>query len=421
MRWNASGVAGCVVAVLLVASSCTTSGDGYTLESHADCGAAATVGGAREAAPTRSAAGVDLAEGDFAVTSVYDVADAVPGNGRRDYQEIYTAWQAKGDEYVALDVSASTPECELVATHVRHGDDPLTDLEGAVGLFTPSGFEHRADVASPDGPSQSHAYALRGADVAWLETTSTNLDWEDWRLMVDTGGESPELLARSEEYFGTDEAPAIIGWYTALSASSEQIAWNTSVPGTETPVLLVHDGSRIRQIDDVFFHTAGDDAIYYLREHRDGMTSIHRIADSGAEEAVLDVVPPDGRGVAKIAVDGDTLAFTLSSTDDDEEMSNLDGQIYVVDMRTREAVLIQAAGDGGGSSYLDTNGKVVAFGEGSGNGDPGQYLFFLDSRSLVQLGKAEGLSGVGLADDIVSWDVIGRGDKVGVRVARLRE
>ncbi len=379
----------------------------------ADCHNAAVTGTARST-ELRSDADADLATGEIRVSGVVNVADAVDAIPGEDYGLVYEASQTGVEDYIAFDPASVAADCEMISKRVRLGEDPMKEFAETVGTFDERGFHEIADTATDGAPWQMFSSTWQSDDVRWIETSSTNLDWSDWRVMADG-----EELANSEAFFNTEEPPPVVEEDSRLSASTGQLAWNTARPGTGEPVVLVLDGSGVRELaSDVWVHAASDDAVYYVRGAAARRASILRVPDGSVqEESVLDLKVPKGRQISRLAVHGDTLAFLVSSLQRANGESAHNGQVYVVNLSTMETVVVQTAGDGQG--YLDTNGEVVVFGEGSGMGDPGQYMFMVKSSALVRLGEAEGLSGVGVAGDVVAWDFIDEDDNVGIRVARL--
>lgn len=394
------------------------------------CGVSAPELGDRQATPQRSATDVGVRVDGVSILGILDVKDARDAESGDEYLVAFDESEdAFSDDYVAPDVESVDENCRLTATHVRSGDNPVVDFEQTVGVLDREGFSAIADTAQEGGPWQSLGEGWSGDDFLWLETSSTNLDWEDWRLMRSKGGVAdPEISSSSLDYFATETPPAVSGGYTTISVNDLQVAWNTSDPVTGQPLVLVQDDGAISEHGDgAWLHSADDEAIFYVQgsgDHRaegGGEFTIIRIPGNGAdEEEVLGVtLPPDRETISQLAVYGDTLAFTVPARLEADGFSKSDAQIYVVDLAAGTAIVIQTAGDGADTASLDVSDGFVAFGNGSSNGDSGQYVLALDAMVLLRLGDAEGRSYIGADGDVVAWTTELPSDRLGVRVAKF--
>ncbi len=244
------------------------------------------------------------------------------------------------------------------------------------------------------------------ATAAWLETRSTDLFDVDWKVFGWSHGKV-RLLADSDTFAkGHPLAPAAGGdhliasdgksvWWSFRKAGSElPIATNIAtadLAGTSAPRVVVK-GADLPTVDprgglvyvrDPYTapHSVGYD-IHLLRGTRDEIVYHGPLGDVGF--------------ISELCVGPDVVAWAVPVESDDG------GTIMVLDRTTHHVKVIRRR-DSSRGAELACGDDFVAWGNGSGNGDAGQYLYSPKTGALVRLGESFGISGVIAAGRYVAW------------------
>ncbi|KON75600.1 hypothetical protein M768_00050 [Cellulosimicrobium cellulans F16] len=362
---------------------------------------------------------VQFTDPQIEVSSPASVSDASPAATERVKLLQELEWSVEDDPYHSAEPATIGPDCSLIGTSHESTGSNFADFSMSVGSLDVDGFSRISEPQGEGGPWQPLSIVRQGDSVAWIETTSTNLEWFDWRVLRGSLEErSAHEITNSIDFFGSDDPPKIVDFDPRLSVSAEQVVWNTSRPGSRTPLLVGISGSveSPREIvEGVSVHAASEDAIYYVMPGSSSSTVLRLPDGASTPEKVLEVT--DDRKILALAVDDDRIAFTVASTTDDEGTPQHNAQIYVVDLASKSARLVQTASDGLGNLAMADG--ALAFGAGSGNGDAGQYLAFFESGELVRLGDSPGYSHVGATGDLIAWSRITDSGS-GIVIGRLR-
>lgn len=374
----------------------------------------------REPTPPRETPDTDLVSGNFTIASVIHTANAHRAVAGVDYVVQYEEYHESQWKFTSLDVSSLSEDCRLVGAQVDYTAGSLAEYRETLGIFDGSSFATISTLGDDaGGPRQSISHGWQGQQLVWLETSSMNLDWTDWSIRRTTAQSDIESLGDSQDYFDTDTPPPIVGGYSQISVGTSSVTWNTADPATREPVLLSSSGDGIREIArGVWLHASSGEAIYYVDPMSETRATVVEVLPSGTSTTRLSLKIPPGRRITSLAVDGEKLAFVLSASIRDN-VSARDAQVYVVDMKTMEATVIVTEGQLAGGRNLDVSGDTVAFGEGSGMGDPGEFLFFAGEGALYRMASAPGLGGVSVEGQVAAWNVIDDTDTPGVVVAKL--
>ena len=87
-------------------------------------------------------------------------------------------------------------------------------------------------------------------------------------------------------------------------------------------------------------------------------------------------------------------------------MAGTDGTLFVWNPQTNTAT--EVALEGAGTGMIVVSGpRRVAWGNGGGNGDAGEYVLDLASGKLWRVGEAAGLSVIYASGDYIAWSKLG--------------
>jgi hypothetical protein len=280
------------------------------------------------------------------------------------------------------------------------------------------------------GPSQIVGAAQCSAQPVWVETHSVDLDHQDWRVWtVPTGGGGPRLLGSSSAltpgrvplspalYVSNPVAGGGVAyWPVTVPAASKGAAtgsWQTAIAGRQL------DGSgRLRVVarDAIFPQALPDGRLLYVRPHGLGHSTVPagtveiRQVEQGVDTLVASTRVKAGSKLVGFAADTDLLAVKVADTPGRDATSS--GQLRVwsapgltsrrLPWQLPEPLTIQLAGDGVG---VEASSGFLAWGNGSGNGDGGEYVLDVGRRALSRLAVNEGASEVHICHRRVAWSI----------------
>lgn len=244
------------------------------------------------------------------------------------------------------------------------------------------------------------------ATAAWLETRSTDLFDVDWKVFGWSHGQV-RLLADSDTFAKGHPLPPAAGGDHLMASDGKSVWWSFRKAGSELPIAtniatadlagtsaprVVVKGADLPTVDprgglvyvrDPYTapHSVGYD-IHLLRGTRDEIVYHGPVGDVGF--------------ISELCVGPDVVAWAIPVESDDG------GTIKMLNRSTRDVQTIRLR-DSARGTELVCGDDFVAWGNGSGNGDAGQYLWSLKSASPVKLGEAFGVSRVKAAGHYVAW------------------
>ncbi|WP_203823837.1 hypothetical protein [Actinoplanes palleronii] len=371
--------------------------------------------GSGAAAPTALVVQPDGAT--FRVTSVLSVAQAVTTGAGRRYQETSRVPGLLGKSPVsklALTSAGDTVIATAPPDLTTGGEVKIK--QNTVSLLGPGG---RRDLSLPPvrgaAPRQAIYAAARGDAVAWLETPSTDLYGGDWSVFAATGG-TTRLLGTSSGVAPGGHVPAPPG--SAAPVLGDEFAyWPTAVPaGRKDQFGLAIAGRRLDGtgpmrivVRDAGRPAADGKNLYYVRTtmfapaFAENRYEIRLVDATGADRVAAAGRLRKGEEVSALAADAGTVSWIVTSADEEDEQARM----YAWDAAANTAVQVNLA-DRGLSTEISASGRVLAWGNGSGNGDGGMYLLDLGAEpALFRLGEAQGLSYAFVAGDHLAWSVMG--------------
>jgi hypothetical protein len=267
-------------------------------------------------------------------------------------------------------------------------------------------------------PRQAHAVAAHGESIVWLETKSTDIYYQDWRVYSGTIGKSkPILLADSFSLLKTDQIPYPPG-VTTLSSDAVNAWWVMVYPTKKAPrgwaarIMVrdvgAHNPLKIA-VDGAMLPAAIAQGLIYVRQKMvdPSMTSNHyeiRLLKGGVDTLISSGPLIKDEAVLSICASNNVLAWAVHSPSPTREKPGVitGSQLHVMTLATKVQRLVNLEDDAWGLS-LGCGTNFVAWGNGSGNGDPGQYVLNVASGKIFKLGSLRGISMVHVAGHILAW------------------
>ena len=267
-------------------------------------------------------------------------------------------------------------------------------------------------------PRQAYAASSKGQSIVWLETKNTDLYYQDWRLYSGTIGKPRALLlADSFSLLKTDQIPYPPGVAT-LSTDGVNAWWVMVYPTKKAPRgwsarIMVRDVGAHHPlkiaVDGAMLPVAIAQGLIYVRQKMvdPSMTSNHyeiRLLKNGFDTLLSSGPLIKDETVLSICASNTVLAWAVHapSTTLRNAAVVTGSQLHVMTLATKVQRLVNLDDDGWGLS-LGCGTNFVAWGNGSGNGDPGQYVLNVPSGKILKLGSMRGISMVQVAGDILAW------------------
>lgn len=267
-------------------------------------------------------------------------------------------------------------------------------------------------------PRQAIQVAAHGQFIVWLETKSTDLFYLDWKMYAARVGQrQPTLLADSFALLKSDEIPYPPGVKTTTTDGVH--AWWTMVyPTKKAPRgwgarIMVRDvgavGSLKVAVDRAKLPVAIARGLVYVRSKDvdPSMTSNHyeiRLLKNDVDSLISSGPLTGDQAVSSICASDTLLAWAVHSSSGSPQNPNdvMGGKLHVMTLATKVQRIIRLEDPAWGLS-MGCGTSFVAWGNGSGNGDPGQYVLDVPSGKIWKLGTLRGISMVHVAGDKLAW------------------
>lgn len=333
-----------------------------------------------------------------------DTARALRAADETDVQTIVGASTSTADTRFVLAIS-STGQA-LVSVNPPPTGGALIG-QARLELVTNGKARRLPTTARGDRPRQAFEGAVPAASSAvWTETRSTDLFDVDWSVFGWSNG-TVRTLATSDAFVKGHPLPPAAGGEHLLAATDTEVWWAYTTPGTNR-----------RRTDIATVDTAGKQpprtvvrggelptahaqlGLVYVRDPQstlDGSSyEIHALKD-GRDRTLGEGKLSQGEFVSAMCAGAEVLAWAVAAEQDD-----LGGKLVVMDWRNATTRTVQLH-DSARSTSLGCGDDFVAWGNGSGGGDPSQYLLAAGADSLVKLGESPGVSIVRAAGRYVAW------------------
>jgi hypothetical protein len=351
----------------------------------------------------------------------------------RDYTTLYTV-DPHGDSGARVGVRAIRDDGSAVITNSPPPAPGALIAQSQVGIQTP---QSRTWLPPQTGsrPRQDIAAAAHGQSFVWVETKSTDLYFQDWKVFAaGVGKRQPILLGDSFALTETDEVPPAPGvtlittdgahawWTMTYRTKSQPMGWGVrimvrDIAGRE-PLTTAVDRAKLPAA------TSGGVAYVRSRDVDPAMPATRyeiRLRRGGADTLVTSGSLAKTAQVPTMCASDTILAWAVTPPEALAEAPpahSTGGRLHVMNLATKAKHSIELDDDAG-SLRLSCGESFVAWGNGSGNGDPGQYVVDVPSGKLWKLGTSPGVSMVHVAGTMLGWTLAPKGQKAAqIRVTK---
>jgi hypothetical protein len=367
--------------------------------------------GATSTSSHPTASGVPTSSGPLTTRAAQS---AVEG---RDYTTLYTV-DPHGKSGARVGVRAIRDDGSAVIVNDPPGASDDRIAQSQVGIQT---LQSRTLLPPQTGsqPRQAIAADAQGQSFVWLETKSTDLFYLDWKVFAARVGQrQPTLLGDSFALVKTDEVPpppgvevittdGVHAWWTmTYRTGKKDPAWGArimvrDIAGHE-PLTTAVDQAKLPVA------TAGGIAYVRSKDVDPGVPANRydiRLRAAGADTLVTSGALVKDEQVSTMCASDRLLAWAVRSPEVPPEAPPSDaplGRLHVLNLATKSQQTIQLDDDAW-SLDLSCGDTFVAWGNGSGSGDPGQYVVDVPSGKLWKLGESPGISAVRAAGPMLGW------------------
>lgn len=290
--------------------------------------------------------------------------------------------------------------------------------KGSIGLLRDGHYRAFAqagrDPAGPFRGQQRQITDLAAGEgyVVWVETPSTDMDGNEWTIRAwhQSTGRITEVahsryLRKGHRYAGYAGSivPVVLGG---------QAYWPSPVPTSDHPgddnpkdwsfrVLSapLSGGGPTRTIaTDAAFAAVVDGSLFYATHESRGKRHIAYLIHRRERGVGPDTVVARGAiagmsDLTNVAGGNHLLAWTTSAPDVQQGWmpgESTPGRVYLMDLRTSRVTELVTADEAGANYSFAFGPDRLLWGNGSGNGDAGQYLFQPSRNALYRLGTTQG-------------------------------
>ena len=343
-------------------------------------------------------------------TTVLNVADAVPIPA--DSYELLFDYAEWPDEETIGGLNAVTASGDFLGTTspmpATGGPDGIVMYPETLIVVDSSGSVTALSMPQSDVAYQATVATSGGGTYVWRETTSTNLFWEDYRILAVKSGETA-LTVVADSADTTPEGtvlPMLPDVERSLATDGENVYWTAATPvdaegGFYSTVLNAHaaDGSGPTRVlaENVVFPVMMGDKLLAVR---------YPGFDPDATEGLFEVVEVDTHS-------GGVTPFVSFEVSDTAVLVDLCATPEYLALAVSKRIQIRYASDidtiatyvrvHGNGTRLGCGDSFLAWGNGSGSGDAGEYLLDLENNDIYKLGSLEGGSNVMAAGDYFAW------------------
>ncbi|OIQ82937.1 hypothetical protein GALL_352680 [mine drainage metagenome] len=259
--------------------------------------------------------------------------------------------------------------------------------------------------------------AIHGQSVVWVEATQAMRPSTDLKVFaVHVGQPHPNLLSDAQDLAKSDVIPVSLGgkfittdgvhaWWLRTYPMKGPRGWGARIMvrdlAAHEPIATAVDGAKNP--------AATAEGLLYVRSNDvDSKMSANRY-EIRLRQAKADTLITSGQlfmreQVSTMCASDTLLAWAVRSPNPpaSNPEDQMGGQLHVMVLATKVQKIIQLDDPAWGLD-LSCGNTFVAWGNGSGNGDPGQYVFDVSSNKIWKLGEHPGLSAVLATGSMLAW------------------
>ncbi len=343
---------------------------------------------------------------------------AKPAVAGRDYTTMYTMVSpGNGKSAASVVIRALRPDGSAVISYNPpgvHGDQPGQGQVGIQNGKSRTWFP----IQTGSKPRQIFEAVAHGKSVVWGETESTTMSL-DWRLFsVTTGQQVPKLLGNSFDLVKSNDVSLPPG-FRMLATDGANVWWVMAIPTSKSPTgggekIVVRDiGARKPMkiaVDHGMLPVSISRGLVYVRSKDvdPSMTSSRyeiRLLKNGVDTLITGGSLAKDEHILSSCASDTLLAWTMDSVNSQPLNPNYvvpHGHLHVIKLATKVQQVVTLSDSAGGMS-LGCGTNFVAWGNGSGYADGGQYVMNVPSGKIWKLGSNPGISEVLVAGNYLAW------------------
>jgi hypothetical protein len=266
---------------------------------------------------------------------------------------------------------------------------------------------------------QPFQVAAEAPGIAWLETNSKDISYQGTKVFAVVAGQAkPIMLGDAVDQTKTNLTPwprgstiittdGVHAWWTMPYMTKKiQGGWAARIMVRD---IAGHEPLKIA-VDKAKLPVAAAGGVEYVRsEDVDpsmpaGRYEI-RLLKGGKNTLITSGPLVKGEQVSGMCASNSHVAWSLAAAGAPRQRipaASTGGRLHVMTLAMKAQKIVLLNDDAGGIS-LSCGDSFIAWGNGSGKGDPGQYVLDLPSSKIWKLGQAQGISLVRAAGNILAW------------------
>lgn len=342
---------------------------------------------------------------------------AKPAVAGRDYTALYTIVSpGNGKSGASVGPLAIRKDGSAIISSNPPGVHGSLIAQGQVGIQSEK-VRTWFPLQTGSKPRYPFEAVTSGKSVFWAETPSTNMSL-DWRLFSVTAGQRvPKLIADSFDLLKTSNIPYPYG-VQMLATDGSNVWWVMVYPTSKSPNgwgsrIMVRDiGARKPlkiAVDLAMMPKAIAAGLIYVRS-KDVDPSMSasryeiRLLKNGVDTLISSGPLTKGQHISSLCASDTLLAWGVGLVSTSSVMPNDKpyGHLHAMTLATKAQRIISLSNSAVGLS-IGCGTNFVAWGNGSGGGDAGQYVMNVSSGKIWKLGSNQGLSAVLVAGNYLAW------------------
>lgn len=356
-----------------------------------------------------------------------------PAVAGRDYTTLYTIVSpGNGKSAASVVIRSLRPDGSAVISYNPpgvHGDQPGQGQVGIQNGKSRTWFP----IQTGSKPRQIFEAVAHGKSVVCGETESTTMSL-DWRLFsATTGQQVPKLLGNSFDLVKSSDVSLPPG-FRMLATDGANVWWVMANPTSKSPTgggekIVVRDISARKPmkiaVDHGMLPVSISKGLVYVRSKDvdPSMTSSRydiRLLKNGVDSLITSGLLTKGQHISSLCASDTLLAWGVGavSTSSTDFSGKPYGHLHLMTLATKVQRVVNLSNSAVGLS-LGCGTNFVAWGNGSGSGDAGEYVLNVPSGKIWKLGSNPGVSEVLVAGNYLAWTLpIPSGGTAPTRVVR---
>lgn len=343
---------------------------------------------------------------------------AKPAVAGRDYTALYTIVSpGNGKSTASVNPLAIREDGSAIISYVPPGATERLAVQSRLGIQNGTSRTW-FPIQKGSKPRNAFEAVSSGKSIFWDETPNTNLAL-DWRLFSLAAGQHvPTLIADSFDLLKTTNIPSPVGEHM-LATDGSNVWWTMVYPSSKDPYgwgyrIMVRDiGARKPlkiAVDKAKSPVAIARGLIYARSKDvdPNMASNRyefRLLKNGVDTLITAGSLAKDEYLSSSCASDTLLAWTVGSVNSQPLNPNYvvpDGHLHVIKLATKAQQVVTLSDSATGMS-LGCGTNFVAWGDGTGAGDGGQYVMNVPSGKIWKVGSAPGLSEVRVAGNYLAW------------------